>query len=354
MSKSKFIFAGCVIVIFFLAFRNGTKPYVFPELTLFPKMPVNALNPLTVEGADLGRHLFYDPVLSSDSSVSCSSCHKQEYAFSDALNLFSKGIQGQLQTRNTLPLFNLAWHPAFFSDGRVSSLEDQISHPLLAKNEMNSNWIDLLKKLNRNVGYRKKFEEIYGPSVIDSTKVKYVLAQFLRTLVSHESEFDKILAGKRKLKEAELKGLQVMSSQNRGDCLHCHPVDGSALVTTFNFSNNGLDSIYVATAYKDKGRGGVTGKNSDNGKFMIPSLRNILLTAPYMHDGRFKTIEEVLEFYSTGVHLSANIDPKMGFANQKGVKLTQEEKKNIIAFLTTLTDSIFISKKEFSDPFSKK
>lgn len=351
MNKSKLIWAALFAALLFFSFRKGTQPYLFPKLYLFPEMPVGVDNPVTIEGASLGRFLFYDPVLSSDSSLSCSGCHNQKYAFSDAAIAFSKGVNGKIQTRNTMPLFNLAWHPAFFYDGRVKTLEDQVSHPIRATNEMNMDWSVLLQKLNSNTFYSSKFRNVFNSNTIDSIQVKKALAQFLRTLVSYQSDFDKVLAGKRKFSEEERKGLFVLSSQTRGDCLHCHPADGNPLVTTFSYSNNGLDAVYDNAGYKDKGRGGVTGIEKDNGKFMVPSLRNILLTAPYMHDGRFKTIEEVLDFYSTGVHQSANIDSKMGFAYQKGVKLTEEEKKDVIAFLKTLTDSVFITKKEFGDPF---
>lgn len=351
--KRKFAFAVFFILLFFLCFKIGTKPYPFPELFLFPKMPVSTTNPVTIEGAELGRYLFYDPIISSDSSVSCSSCHNQKAAFSDAPKTLSVGVNGQKTERNAMPLFNLAWYPAFFSDGKASSLEQQVSHPITAKNEMNMQWELVLKKLNANKFYSKRFRKVYDSNMIDSIQVTNVIAQFLRTLISHQSNFDKVLAGKRRFTDEERKGLLLVSNQTRGDCLHCHPSDGHALLTTLKFSNNGLDSIYNADDYKDKGRGAVTGNKNDNGKFKIPSLRNVALTAPYMHDGRFKTLEEVLDFYSTGVHMSANIDSKMGYAYQGGVKLSNEEKKDIIAFLNTLTDSVFINKKEFSNPFLK-
>ncbi|CAN5335339.1 cytochrome c peroxidase [soil metagenome] len=353
MQKGKLFFALISIGLLFFCGKFSNSPYPFPEMNFFPKMPTSLANPVTVEGAAIGRFLFYDPILSLDSTISCSSCHNQKSAFSDSPNLFSSGINGQKTVRNAMSLCNLAWSPSYFYDGRARNLEDQIAHPITAKNEMNMEWNILLSKLNSSKFYLKKFKSLYRTSKIDSVQVKNVIAQFLRTLISHESNFDKVLTGKRKFTEDERKGLLLVTNQTRGDCLHCHPSDGNALLTTMKFSNNGLDSIYNADEYKDKGRGAITGNKSDNGKFRIPSLRNIVLTAPYMHDGRFKTLEEVLEFYSTGVHMSANIDTKMGFAYQKGVKLNAEEKKEIIAFLNTLTDSVFISKKEFSNPFVK-
>jgi len=351
MQKSKIFFALIVIVYLFFCGEISTEPYSFPTLEYFTKMPQSPENPVTVEGAKLGRYLFYDPVLSSDSSISCSSCHKQNVAFSDSPNIFSSGVNNGITSRNAMPLFNLAWYPAFFYDGRANTLEDQVSHPVRSKNEMNMQWAELLKRLNANPFYLKKFRAIYSKKRIDSIEVKYVIAQFLRTLISYQSKFDKAQQGTSQFTKEEFEGFRLMNNQNRGDCMHCHPNDGNGMMTTFRFSNNGLDSIVNAEDYKDKGRGGVTGNKNDNGKFMIPSLRNIALTAPYMHDGRFKTLEKVLDFYSTGVHTCVNIDPKMGHAYEKGVRLSEIEKKEIIAFLYTLTDSVFISKKEFSDPF---
>jgi cytochrome c peroxidase len=335
----------------FICGKDMVTPYTFPQLEYFPKMIESGSNPVTIEGAALGRFLFYDPILSADSSLSCAGCHDQKAAFSDAPESFSKGVNFKTSNRNALPLFNLAWHPAFFYDGRAATLEDQVGHPLLDSNEMNSTWNDILLKLNENSFYKQKFYSLYRIQTVDSSQVKNVIAQFLRTLISHESKFDKLLLGKAKLTEEEFNGFRIMNDQTKGDCLHCHPTDGNRMFTTMAYSNNGLDSIMDPDKYIDKGRGAVTGLKKDNGKFMIPSLRNIALTAPYMHDGRFKTLEEVMEFYTSGVHMSANIDSKMGLAYQKGVKLSDKEKKEIIAFLKTLTDSVFINKKEFSNPF---
>ncbi|HEX8517563.1 MAG TPA: cytochrome c peroxidase [Bacteroidia bacterium] len=351
MQKGKLTIILITVSVVFLCGKGLVTPYSFPQLEYFPKIIESETNPLTVEGAALGRFLFYDPILSADSSLSCAGCHDQKSAFSDAPKALSQGINSNASSRNTMSLSNLAWHPAFFYDGRVVTLEDQVEHPLLNPNEMNSDWGDILRKLNKSNFYRKKFHSLYRNKAVDSTQVRNVIAQFLRTLISHESKFDKMLLGKVKLTEEEFNGFRIMNDQTKGDCLHCHPTDGNRMFTTMAYSNNGLDSIFDADKYIDKGRGAVTGIKKDNGKFMIPSLRNIALTAPYMHDGRFKTLEEVMEFYTSGVHVSANIDSKMGMAYQKGVKLTDKEKREVIAFLKTLTDSVFINKKEFSNPF---
>jgi cytochrome c peroxidase len=177
------------------------------------------------------------------------------------------------------------------------------------------------------------------------------IGQFLRTLISYQSKFDRSLAGKEHLGKDEFEGLVLMNDMTKGDCLHCHTTDSDMLGTIRTFSNNGLDNINDPMQYPDKGLGGITGNPADYGKFRIPSLRNVALTAPYMHDGRFATLEEVMDFYSEGVHQSVNIDSKMGLAHQGGVRLTPDEKRKIIAFLNALTDSVFIRNPEFSNPF---
>ncbi len=339
-----------MIAFIFFCGKVIFTPYPFPDIFLFPKVPEEVRKSVTIEGASLGRLLFYDPVLSMDSTVSCSSCHDPRFAFSDPQKTFSLGVGNGKTARNARPLFNLAWQRSFFYDGRASNLPDQVSHPITARNEMNMNWQEITRRLNSNKGYKQKFGELFKEKRIDSNMVKDVVSQFLFTLISSDSKFDRVMAQKDKFNEEEFRGFGLINNQTRADCLHCHPTDGNGLMTTFAFSNNGLDSVFNPEKFKDKGRGGVTGKNTDNGKFMIPSLRNIALTGPYMHDGRFKTLEEVMEFYSSGVHLSANVDSKMGFAYQKGAKLSEREKKDIIAFLHTLTDSVFISNAEFSNP----
>lgn len=351
MTKVRVLFFLISILILSFTESYKTTPYKFRELKFFPEMPVSATNPVTVEGVNIGRHLFYDPILSSDSTMSCASCHKQIFAFSDSPNDFSKGRDGVFMKRNTMALFNLAWFPTFFWDGRAKSIEDQIFHPVRANEEMNLQWKLASERLNKNNFYKNIFKQAYGNQKIDSIQIANSIAQFLRTLISNQSKYDQVLSGSQKFTKEEFEGFVLVNDQTKGDCLHCHTTDGDALGTTLSFSNNGLDAVLNSNEYKDKGKGGVTGKASDSGKFKIPSLRNISLTAPYMHDGRFKTIQEVLDFYSEGVKNTINIDSKMAFAHQGGAKLTNEEKQKIISFLLTLTDSSFISNKEFINPF---
>lgn len=314
-------------------------------------MPEDPGNPVTEEGVALGRYLFYDPVLSIDSTVSCGSCHRQEFAFSDAPKQFSSGAGGDKLSRNTPPLFNLAWYPAFFWDGRAGTLEDQVFRSVRSAKEMNLNWQEAEERINRNGFYRHLFYRVFDVGRIDSVHIAKAIAQFQRTLISSNSKYDRVIRGEDYFTGLEYEGFNLMNDQTKGDCLHCHTTDGDALGTTARFSNNGLDNINSPSDYIDPGRGGVTGKPGDAGKFKIPSLRNIALTPPYMHDGRFKTLEEVLDFYSEGVHLSVNVDPKMGAASQGGVALNDHEKKAILAMLQTLTDSVLISHPGFSNPY---
>lgn len=337
--------------IFNFSSTSVTTPYKFPELRFFPNMPVAEKNPVTVEGVALGRQLFYDPILSLDSAMSCSTCHNQKAAFSDAPNVFSSGRNGSLMKRNTMPLFNLAWYPAFFWDGRASGIEEQVFHPVREKNEMALDWIGAAARLENNISYKTQFTQIFGNSEIDSVQISYAIAQFLRTLISYRSKYDQVLEGKAIFTKEEYEGFILVNDQTKGDCIHCHTTDGAALATTLVFSNNGLDAVLNADEYDDKGRGAVTGKQSDNGKFMVPSLRNLAFTAPYMHDGRFKTLDEVIDFYSEGVKLSPNIDAKMEFAHKGGPGLSCEEKEKIIAFLHTLSDSAFVADPQFSDQY---
>jgi cytochrome c peroxidase len=351
MRRVSFILA--IVSVFVLSFSSKftLTPYKFPNPKFFPKMPVATNNPVTVEGANLGKYLFYDPILSADSTMSCASCHIQKKAFSDAPYSFSKGRNGTLMIRNTMPLFNLAWYPAFFWDGRASSIEEQVFHPVRAYNEMNLDWKIATKRLAQNKFYKKQFKEIFGSKKIDSIQISNAIAQFLRTLISYQSKYDQVIEGKKLFTKDEYEGFNLVNDQTKGDCIHCHITDGDALGTNLVFSNNGLDAVSDPSEYKDKGRGAVTNKITDNGKFKVPSLRNLAFTAPYMHDGRFKTLEEVINFYSEGLQKSANIDSKMEFVHRGGAKLSSENKRKIIAFLLTLSDSSFISNPEFSNPF---
>lgn len=357
MKKSKpflYTFTLSTILLLTVGFLPKDSPYPFKINTNFPAMPVSPVNPVTVNGALLGRYLFYDPILSRDSSISCSSCHKQRHAFSDSPNTFSKGIHQQLQSRNTLPLFNLAWYKAFFWDGRAQSIEEQVFHPIGNGKEMHGNWTQIIQRLQRHPFYMKLFRAAFGTDTIDSIKVTKAIAQFERTLISKDTRYDRTIRKEARLNMDEIEGMELVNDMTKGNCLHCHTTDENGLGTIGDFSNNGLDAAASTDLFKDKGLGAYTGLKTDMGKFKIPSLRNLLFTAPYMHDGRFKTLEEVLDFYTTGLKISPTIDFRMEFAHNGGARLTKNEKRKIIAFLKTMSDSVFITNPEFSNPFTQK
>lgn len=350
--KALIVLMGAFIVAMVLSFKtvHQPTPYELPELKFFPKLPYTD-NPPTVEGVELGRHLFYDPILSANNTFSCASCHKQEAAFSDSPKRFSTGIKGDSMLRNTMPLFNLAWYPFLFWDGKASSLEEQALHPVRAHDEMNLDWTTAVERIEQSAFYRPKFQKAFGSAQIDSVLIARAIAQFERTLISNNSKYDQVLRGERYFTKDEYAGFIFVNDQTKGDCLHCHTTDADALGTTAGFSNNGLVAAFKPEDYVDKGKAEVTGLTKDIGHFRIPSLRNVAVTAPYMHDGRIKTLEGVLDFYSEGVNNSYNIDSKIQFAHQGGVRLTKDEKQQIIAFLLTLTDSTFITNPEFANPF---
>lgn len=348
----KLLLLVVIYIVLGFAILQEPTPYNFPPTPFFPNLPTNTLNPTTEEGVMLGRYLFYDTILSKNYDMSCGSCHKQAAAFSNGPNQFSIGHNGIPTKRNTLPLFNLAWNPAFFWDGRAATLEAQVFHPVRDSNEMNLEWKIAEKRIRKSHFYQPLFKAAFGNQLIDSTLISKAIAQFLRTLISNQSKFDKALERKDSLNLEEYEGFVLVNNMVKGDCLHCHLTDGNALTTIGQFSNNGLDTASNALNYKDIGYGNTTGLLKDYGKFRTPSFRNLVFTAPYMHDGRFATLEQVLDFYSEGVHASVNVDSKMSSARLGGVYLTQDEKKKIIAFLHTFTDSSFVENKNFSNPFT--
>lgn len=310
----------------------------------FAEMPIPADNPLTVEGVELGRKLFFEELLSQDNTQSCASCHKAEFGFTDG-ERFSTGITGAVGTRNAMPLINLGWNQrGFFWDGRAASLELQALGPVVNPIEMNSTWPEVETKLNAHAQYPQLFKKAFNIDRIDSMHVAKALAQFMRTMISGNSKFDAwYIRHEVQLTESELRGFQIFNSEV-GDCFHCH-LFGNALLTDNLFKNNGLD-----TQFPDLGHELVTGLASDRAKFRTPTLRNLEFTAPYMHDGRFWTIEEVIDHYSEHVLVSPTLDPLMELVGFGGAHLTQQQKDDLIAFLRTMSDQSFISNPAFSDP----
>lgn len=319
-------------------------PELFADNIINPVIPFD--NPQTVEGIALGRKLFFDPILSGDNSQSCADCHAPENAFSDS-DRFSEGIDGNLGPRNSMPLFNLAWNydEKFFWDGRTFSLEKQALEPVINPIEMHGNWITNAQKLKNHSEYPELFNQAFGTTEIDSTLVTKAIAQFQRTLISANSRFDQYLLGTLELTPQELNGFNVFMDETKGDCFHCHGNANNPLWTDNDFHNNGLDATFT-----DIGLGKHTGNPADNGKFRTPSLRNLKFTAPYMHDGRFRSLDEVINHYSEGLQNSPTIDPLMKSVFDGGVQLSDSDKADLKAFLLSLTDESFITNSQFQNP----
>lgn len=322
------------------AFPGGTPyPLIIPPG--LPKMDIPSTNPLTVEGVALGRKLFYDPILSANNTMSCASCHMQVYGFTDSGRQYSTGIDGVKGVRNAMPLANLGYQKKFFWDGGAADLESQVIGPIQNPVEMHATLADVIHRLNMDAGYPALFKKAFGNDTITTALLMRAIAQFERTMVSGSSRYDRYVAGTAILSDQEQRGLALYQDPLKGDCVHCHTLGGT--FSDFEFRNNGVDSIYT-----DPGRYKITLINSDSGKFKTPSLRNIAVTAPYMHDGRFATLQQCLDHYNTGFHLSPQLDPVL--AVQTKGRMSAQDMQDIIAFLNTLTDSTFLRNAGFTKP----
>lgn len=295
-------------------------------------------NSLTQAGFELGRKLFYDVRLSRDNTISCASCHAQFSAFSHLDHPLSHGIDGHFGTRNAQGLFNLAWKPNFFWDGGVINLENQPLNPIENPVEMDEKIQDVVAELSADTGYKASFKKAFADETISSQRIFKAMAQFMATLVSANSKYDRHVRGEAdgEMTPQELNGLALF----RARCTSCHQ---EPLFTDNSFRNNGLS---VNTGLNDTGRAHITTLATDRYKFMVPSLRNVNLTRPYMHDGRFTTLEAVLEHYRNGIVASPTLDPSLA----TGIATTDEEKADIVAFLKTLSDDSFIKDTRFSEP----
>lgn len=311
-------------------------------------------NPMTQQGVYLGRLLFYEKKLSANNTISCGSCHQQRLAFTDG-KTFSQGIDSSFTSRNTMSLANLLWGRKFFWEGRANGLEEQAKEPLNNPHEMGESLEAAAKKLQQTKQYPRLFKKVFGTKNITGDRIVKAIAQFERTLISSNSLYDKYLQGTYKPTEQELRGMELfMTSAEAGknirgaNCGQCH---GTPKLFMELFHNNGLDTVP-----KDIGREKFTGLLNDRGRFRVVTLRNIALTAPYMHDGRFKTLEEVLDHYNEHIQPSRSLSLFLqGRSNDPGgktLRLTKQEKEAVIHFLKMLTDSSFISDSRFSDPFT--
>lgn len=313
--------------------KNYT-PFPLKMSRRFPMPLLPRDNPLLTQRVALGKKLFHDKSLSKDGTISCATCHHQDKAFTDGLK-FSKGINDQKGDKNSMPLFNLAWKSSFFWDGRAKSLRDQVLQPIQDHREMASDLKTVVPQLQKNES--RAFENAFGPGPVTEEKIALALENFLLTLTSYDSKFDRAMSGKAKLSEAEQRGMELFfteyeprSQQYGADCFHCH---GGSFFSDHQFHSNGLKP-----SFSDVGLMNVTGKETDRGKFATPSLRNIALTAPYMHDGRFQTLEEVIEHYNEGVHRTSTLDPNLAKHPKGGIALSGKDQAALISFLKSLTD----------------
>lgn len=315
-------------------------PYPFRIRKGFPIPSLPTDYPLTRERVALGRQLFHETQLSLNGEISCASCHVNEHAFADP-DRFSTGVENRVGKRNSMPLFNLAWKSSFFWDGRVGSLREQALVPIEDHAEMGETLENVAAKLTANSAYPSLFEKAFGTAEITTDRLGIAIEQFVLTLTSFDSKFDRAAGGEEPLTNQERRGFELFMTeydprrqQFGADCFHCH---GGVLFSDHRFHNNGLGPT------DDLGLETVTKKPTDRGKFATPSLRNIALTAPYMHDGRFATLEETVAHYTSGgVHRSPTLDPNLAKHPHGGVPLNEADRAALVAFLNTLTDEQYL------------
>jgi cytochrome c peroxidase len=301
-----------------------------------PASDIFANNPFTEEGFQLGRKLFYDGRLSKDGNFACASCHQQFAAFATYDHDLSHGFHDQFTTRNAPPLFNLAWSRLLHWDGGVNHIEVQALSPMTAPNEMAENIDSVLQKLRKDTSYQRMFASAFGSKMMNSQRMLKALAQFVGSLISSNSKYDKVKKGEDKFYAAEQRGYELFKQR----CNTCHR---EPLFTDYSFRNNGLP---LNDFLKDYGRMRITGNPMDSLKFKVPSLRNVSVTFPYMHDGRLYSLYDVIDHYSKGIQQSATLDSSL----KKGIPFSEDEKNDIIYFLHTLKDTIFLNDKRFSQP----
>ena len=341
-------------------YSHLTLPAYLSSPGILAQINISGGNTVTDNGATLGRVLFYEKNLSKTQTISCGSCHQQSNAFSDTIAL-SKGFAGGLTARNTMTLMNTAYYPdgKYFWDERANTLEIQVLAPVQNVVEMGMTLDSMVSRLQQLSYYPPLFTKAFGDPAITSDRVSMALAQFLRSIVSYQSKFD---IGRQSLPTQappldqvafanftaqENRGKQLFFSPQLANCAACH---GTETFTAAKPQNNGLDLVSA-----DQGVGGITGLPQQIGNFKVPSLKNIALTAPYMHDGRFTSLDQVVEHYSTGVQANRNLSGPL--RNPDGsprlLNLSADDKAALVAFLNTLTDTNITSDIKYSDPFVK-
>lgn len=374
MKYSKYIVTAIIFFICSYGCKNESPeeihevtPYVLDIPFGFPtKLNIPADNPMTVEGVNLGRYLFYDGRLSGrthpDSLMSCATCHRQERSFEAGVDHpdfeggFPHGISG-LQTHHVmLPMINLVWnHSGYGWNGflypanpeeNLRNIEDFVRLAVLAKDEIDGDTANIVSLFQSIEGYPELFFQAFGSEKVTFKNIERAIAQFVRTLVSADSKFDKYMRGEVQLSPSELNGYVLFTTEEGADCFHCHGGFGNPLFTTNLFYNNGKDTVFT----DPMDRFYITGDPMDKGAYKATTLRNIEVQGPYMHDGRFETLEEVIEFYSQGVKLTPYVNPLMHHVNSGGVQLIASEKEDLLNFIKTLRDDAFMTNTEFSKP----
>jgi len=314
---------------------DTTSNYPVPKG--FPDLVVPTDNPLNDAKIELGKFLFYDKKLSSDNNIACSNCHFQKYGFSDTA-IVSTGVSGENGTRNSPGIINAAWNGIWFWDGRATSLEQQIRGAMTSPREMFADTSIISARLAKDTMYQRMFANSFNKQTIPNTDLAIkAIATFCRILISGNSRYDQYTNGNTTaLNEQEKRGMALFNSE-KTRCNSCH--------NGFNFTDNQFHSLGLHTHYYDPGRFNVTGLDSDVGKFKTPTLRNIEVTAPYMNEGLFSTLDQVIEHYNSGGKLFRNKDSRIVPLN-----LTSQEKADLIAFLKSLTDTEFLNNPKFISP----
>jgi cytochrome c peroxidase len=317
----------------------------------FPEMDIPVDNPTTMDGVELGRRLFYDPILSDDFTMSCFTCHRQGGSFTDN-QAVSFGIDGIAGTRSSMSLLNIGFaNEGLFWDGRSETLEDLSILPIEDPIELHTTWEEVESRLQTHEQYPELFRKAFGIQKVEEitrTLAANAISQFMRTLISSgNSKFDRFFRGEVELTDEEYLGYVLFfdldPAVTDAECGHCH---NAPLFTTHQYLNNGIEPVSDLGDFPDMGRGPISENRFDNGRFRVPTLRNVVFTAPYMHDGRFKTLEEVIDHYDSGGNFQENKDPLI-----KPLRLQPHEKEALISFIMTLTDSSFIADERYKNPF---
>jgi cytochrome c peroxidase len=313
---------------------NLSFPSYFPEMTFD-----TSGNPVTKNGVELGRKLFYEGRLSRNNTISCGFCHIQENAFTHHGHTVSHGVDDRIGIRNAPAIQNMAFLKRYMWDGVIHNLNEQPIIPITNEDEMDSSMPEVISKLSSDPKYKKLFKLAYGDENMTGDRVLKALSQFMATMISADSKYDRVKQGRENFSSEEAKGMNLFQQK----CASCH---NGELFTDESFRNTGM---YYNTQFKDAGRYRVTLDQNDWMKFRVPSLRNVEYTAPYMHDGRFYTLDAVLNFYSDNVEDNPNLDPQLNQNGHVGIAMNAQEKQFIITFLRTLSDKNFISNPKFAE-----